>query len=115
MMIMDQKKEDIAARGRKFTGKVSSAKMSRTVIIVLERRIYNTKYERYHKRSTRIKAHVPAGMEVTEGDTVSVQETRPISKTKHFIITKIHPQGSSPENDNVQKEEAGTKKSAKQA
>jgi len=110
-----QKKENISMRGRKFTGKVTSAKMARTVVIVLQRRIYNTKYERYQKRSTSIKAHVPFGMEVSEGDTVTVQETRPISKTKHFQVIKIHTEEEKNGNEKTEKQSANSKENTKKA
>ena len=114
MIIMEaQKKENISARGRKFTGTVASTKMSRTAVVVLERKIYMPKYERYQKRRTRIHAHIPLGMEVGEGDTVTVQETRPISKTKHFIIIKNHNDNSESGEGNEEKKEAAPKKAKK--
>lgn len=105
-----QSQEKISTRGRRFTGKVASAKMSRTAVLVLERRIYNTKYERYQKRSTRIKAHIPHGMEVEEGDLVTVQETRPISKTKHFIIITNHTRTEDNSKEDKTKKEKKTAK-----
>lgn len=110
-----QKKESIPVRGRKFTGNVTSTKMARTAVLVLERRIYNTKYERYEKRNTRIKAHIPDGMHVDEGDKVSVQETRPISKTKHFMVIKNLTKDNENGNEKVEKETSTPKKSTKKA
>lgn len=74
-------------RGRTFTGKVVSDKMTKTVTVEWERRKYVPKYQRYEKRRTRIKAHNEMGAK--KGDTVEIQETRPISKTKNFIVTRI--------------------------
>jgi small subunit ribosomal protein S17 len=79
----------LSIRGRKFTGLVISDKMSKTVTVEWERRRYIPKYERYQKRRTRVKAHNPAAMNAEKGDIVVIEETRPISKTKNFIVTSI--------------------------
>ncbi|USN45958.1 MAG: 30S ribosomal protein S17 [Candidatus Woesearchaeota archaeon] len=81
--------QEIGTRGRVFSGVVTSAKMHRTVVVSWDRRKYDKKYERYEKRTTRVKAHVPEGMTVAVGATVTIAETRPISKTKHFIVTEV--------------------------
>lgn len=81
--------EKISTRGRTFKGKVISDKMNKTVTVEWERRKFIKKYERYEKRRTRIKAHNPETIEAEKGDTVQIEETRPISKTKNFIVTKI--------------------------
>lgn len=83
---MDKK---LSTRGRKFTGVVISDKMSNTVTVEWERRKFIKKYERYEKRRTRIKAHNPEGVDAEVGDTVIIEETKPISKTKNFLVTKI--------------------------
>jgi len=80
----------IIPRGRKFTGPIRTSRMTKTAIFEIERRKYLTKYERYEKRRTRIKVHVPEGMEIADGDIVTIHETRPLSKTKTFIIVENH-------------------------
>jgi len=82
-------KKPISTRGRKFTGIVVSDRMSKTVSVQWERRKYIPKFERYEKRRTKVKAHNPEEMNAQKGDTVIIEETRPISKTKNFIVTKI--------------------------
>ena len=82
-------KEKLATRGRKFTGTVISDKMSKTVTVEWERRKFIKKFERYEKRRTRIKAHNPEDVNAETGDVVQIEETRPISKTKNFLVTKI--------------------------
>ena len=72
--------------GRVFVGKVKSTKMHKTATIEWERLFYLKKYERYEKRKTKIKAHVPPCISVKEGDVVKIMESRPISKTKNFVI-----------------------------
>lgn len=79
-----------STRGRTFTGVVVSDKMSKTVTVEWARRNYIPKYERYEKRRTRVKAHNPDEIDAAEGDLVTIKETRPLSKTKHFIIIKKH-------------------------
>jgi len=83
---MDKK---ISTRGRKFTGVVISDKMSKTVTVEWERRKYVKKFERYEKKRTKVKAHNPEIINAEKGDMVQIEETRPISKTKNFIITQI--------------------------
>lgn len=85
----DSPSSAISLRGAEFTGTVTSAKAAKTVTVSWERRRFVPKYERYEKRSSKVKAHVPEGMTVREGDTVRIKECRPISKTKHFVVTHV--------------------------
>jgi small subunit ribosomal protein S17 len=80
------KGKPLATRGRTFVGKVISNKMTKTVTVEWERKKFVPKYQRYEKRRTRVKAHDPFGLKV--GDMVEIVETRPISKTKNFLVTK---------------------------
>ena len=80
--------ERITPHGRTFSGIVTSRRMQKTAKVTWERRVYLKKYERYEKRRSGVMAHVPGGIDVKEGDKVIIQECRPISKTKHFIIIK---------------------------
>ena len=100
----------IIPRGRKFTGPIHTSRMTKTAIFEMERRKYLPKYERYEKRRTRIKVHVPEGMEITDGDVVTIQETRPLSKTKTFVIVENHTQTGTLK---TRKEKAAARKSAK--
>jgi small subunit ribosomal protein S17 len=75
-----------STRGRTFTGIVTSDKMSKTVTVEWSRRHYIPKYERYEKRRSRVKAHNPETIDARVGDKVTIMETKPLSKTKHFII-----------------------------
>lgn len=81
--------QKLSTRGRKFIGEVVSDKMSKTVTVQWERRKYIPKYERYEKRRTKIKAHNPEEINAEKGDIVRIEETRPLSKTKNFIVTEI--------------------------
>ena len=75
-------------RGRTFVGFVKSDLMSKTVAVEFERREYVPKYERYAKKFTRIKAHNPDCIAAQKGDLVKVIETRPLSKTKNFVVVE---------------------------
>lgn len=80
---------NIRLRGRIFTGVVVSDKMMKTAVVEWPRRKYNRKYERFEVRRTRVKAHNPESISAKTGDTVRIAETRPISKTKNFVIIEI--------------------------
>lgn len=79
---------NISVRGRNFTGVVVSTKMAKTVTVEWERMKYLSKFERYEKRRTRIKAHQPECITLANGDKVEISECRPLSKTKKFVVTK---------------------------
>jgi small subunit ribosomal protein S17 len=79
----------VKLRGRVFTGLVVSAKMQKTVTVEWPRRRFNKKYERFEVRRTRVKAHNPESIDAKEGDTVKIGETRPLSKTKNFVVIEI--------------------------
>jgi ribosomal protein uS17 len=76
--------------GRAFTGIVVSDRMAKTVTVAWERRHYVPKYQRYERRYSKVKAHNPPEIDAKAGDKVTIMETRPISKTKHFIVIKKH-------------------------
>jgi small subunit ribosomal protein S17 len=76
-------------RGRVLTGTVTSDKMTRTVTVSWTRRIYVPKYERYEKRMSSVKAHNPDCIGAKKGDAVRLVETKPLSKTKHFMVVGI--------------------------
>ena len=83
------RKRKLKTHGRVFKGEVIR-KLKRRVTIMFERVLYVPKYERYEKRRTKIHARLPDCLDdVMIGDTVQIEETRPISKTIHFVVTKI--------------------------
>jgi small subunit ribosomal protein S17 len=77
-----------ATRGRIFEGTVIK-KFPTRVVLELERTVFLRKYERFYKKKTRIHAHLPATIDAQIGDLVQAQETRPLSKLIHFLVTKI--------------------------
>jgi len=80
---------DVSIRGRILTGVVHSTKMKRTIIVRREYLHYIKKYNRYEKRHKNIAAHLsPCFIGVAEGDTVTVGQCRPLSKTVRFNVLK---------------------------
>ena len=72
--------------GRLFTGVVTRSKAPKTVQVEFEKTFAVKKYERFEQRTTRIPAHNPECINAEVGDTVQIMETRPISKTKTFVV-----------------------------
>jgi small subunit ribosomal protein S17 len=67
-------------------GVVVSTKMNHTVIVSVERRIRHKKYKKYVTVRKRYAAHDQLG--VAEGDIVLIRETRPLSKTKRWRVSR---------------------------
>ena len=77
-----------AKNTRTLVGKVVSDKRDKTITVLIERR---TKHELYGKivaRSSKYHAHDEKG-EYKLGDVVEIAETRPISKTKAWVVTRL--------------------------
>lgn len=78
----------LTVRGRIFTGTIIKIGGFKTVTVEWPYQIYLPKYERYEKRRSRVKVHVPPCISVSKGDKVVIAECRPISKTKNFVVIK---------------------------
>jgi len=76
----------LKVRGVVLRGIVVSTAMQKTVVVERQRLHYLPKYERYEKRTSRYKAHLPPCIDVKKGDEVIIMECRPLSKTKHFVV-----------------------------
>ena len=76
----------IKIRGRVFEGVVVSNKMNKGVVVEWSYITKVKKYKRYMKNKTRVTAHLPPCILVKVGDRVRIGETRPISKTKSFVV-----------------------------
>ncbi len=68
-------------------GVVTSDKMKDTVVVQVTRYFKHAKYQKFIKQHKKYKAH-DAGNTCKIGEQVTIQETRPISKDKHFTIVK---------------------------
>ena len=80
---------NIRLHGRTFVGIVTKKNPNKTVRVEWPRTVYIKKYERYAPSRTRIKVHNPPCIDSQVGDTVKIVETRPISKTKHFVVVEV--------------------------
>ena len=70
------------------TGVVTSAKMEKTIIVNIERKVKHPVYGKFMKKSKSLVAHDEKN-ECAEGDTVKVMETRPLSKSKRWRLVEI--------------------------
>lgn len=73
---------------RTLTGRVISNKMDKTINVCIERNVKHPKYGKYLKRSTNLLAHDPENR-CREGDIVVIQEGRPISKRKAWLLLNV--------------------------
>ncbi len=73
---------------RSLTGRVVSDKMDKTVTVLVERRVKHPLYGKVIRLSKKYHAH-DEGNECREGDTVVIEECRPLSKTKAWKVTKL--------------------------
>jgi small subunit ribosomal protein S17 len=81
--------EGYPLRGRQFVGKVLRASTHKTAVIEWPRLFFIPKYQRYEKRRSKMSVHIPDSIKIEVGQMVRVVETRPISKTKNFIIVEV--------------------------
>jgi small subunit ribosomal protein S17 len=71
---------------RRLKGKVISAKSNKTVTVEIERKKIHPIYRKRYTSSKKFQVHDEIG--VAENDYVVIEETRPISKTKKWIVVK---------------------------
>jgi small subunit ribosomal protein S17 len=72
---------------RVLTGRVTSDKMDKTVTVLVDRRVMHPLYKKFIRRSKNYAAHDEANLCKT-GDTVRIEECRPISKRKTWIVVE---------------------------
>jgi small subunit ribosomal protein S17 len=73
---------------RTASGTVTSNKMDKTITVLVERRIKHQLYGKYIKRSKKIHAHDEEN-QCQEGDLVTIEETKPISKNKAWKLSSV--------------------------
>ena len=69
-------------------GIVVSDKMDKTVVVEIRERVQHPLYKKIISKSKRFKAH-DENNQCGVGDTVLIQETRPMSRDKHFRVVEI--------------------------
>ena len=73
---------------RTLVGQVVSDKRSKTITVLVERRVTHALYGKIVPRSSKYHAHDEKG-EYKLGDVVEIAESRPISKTKSWVVTRL--------------------------
>lgn len=73
---------------RTVTGRVVSDKMDRTITVLVERKVKHPLYGKFIKRSTKFHAHDEKN-ECHTGDMVTIEQCRPISKSKSWTLVEV--------------------------
>ena len=70
------------------TGKVTSNKMDKTIVVAIEEHVKHPLYNKIVKRTYKLKAH-DENNECSIGDIVKVMDTRPLSKDKRWRLVEV--------------------------
>lgn len=76
----------LPTRGKLLYGKIAALKAKGLAVIERDYYQYVPKYSRYEKRRSRIHAHLPPCVSVSEGEQVVAAECRPLAKTISFVV-----------------------------
>jgi small subunit ribosomal protein S17 len=89
-MMMTEIPIEIQKRARRKVriGKVVSNKMSKSIVVAVERQVAHALYKKYFRRTTKLMAH-DEKQEAGIGDTVKIMETRPMSARKRWRLVEI--------------------------
>lgn len=90
--------EEIKKRGQRKerVGQVISSRMAKTIVVSVERRFPHAKFKKIITRFKKLYAHDEKS-EAKAGDTVRIQETRPLSKLKRWRLVEIVQRGEAAE------------------
>jgi small subunit ribosomal protein S17 len=77
-----------AAERQTKVGRVVSDRMEKTIVVEVERHVQDVRYKRTVKRTSRFMAH-DEKRAAKVGDRVRIEETRPLSKRKRWILRDI--------------------------
>lgn len=85
-----QPDKTVSTRGRRveLQGEVIANKMDKTISVLVYRMVRHAKYGKYIRKSSVIKAH-DEKKQCKVGDTVTIHETKPISKSKRWALTSV--------------------------
>ena len=72
---------------RKITGVVTSTKMQKTIVVRVDTHMTHPKYKKRYKVSNKFYAHDESEI-AQEGDTVTIVESRPLSKLKRWTLVQ---------------------------
>lgn len=73
---------------RSVIGTVVSNKMDKTIVVEVERKVKHPLYGKYMKKFSRMCAHDDTNV-CKVGDIVKIKQSRPISKTKHWVLVQV--------------------------
>ena len=73
---------------RTLKGEVISNKMDKSIVVMIERKVKHPVYGKYVVKSSKLKAH-DENNDCNIGDTVTIAETRPLSKSKSWALQSI--------------------------
>jgi len=76
------------SKTRTLQAKVISAKMDKSIVVAIERKVKHPLYGKFMKRTTKLHAHDETN-QCSEGDVVLISECRPLSKTKSWTLVEI--------------------------
>lgn len=76
------------SNARTMVGKIVSDKMQKTIVVMVERTVKHPKYGKIMKRRTKLHAHDENQIGKI-GDTVKICESRPLSKTKCWVLVEV--------------------------
>ena len=75
-------------KGHELVGRVVSNQCDKTITVLVETYVNDSKYHKRVKYSKKYAAHDEKNV-ASVGDTFRIQETRPLSKTKHFRLVEV--------------------------
>jgi len=84
----EEKVISLRTRRKVRIGKVVSNKMSKSIVVAVERQVAHALYKKYFRRTTKLMAH-DEKQEAGIGDTVKIMETRPMSARKRWRLVDI--------------------------
>jgi len=79
---------EVKTNPRTVVGKVMSNKMQKTIVVMVERIVKHPKYGKIMKRRSKLHAH-DENQQCNIGDTVRIQESRPLSKLKNWVLVDV--------------------------
>ena len=83
-----QTPQAVTKNTRTLVGRVVSDKRSKTITVLVERRVTHELYGKIIGRSRKYHAHDETNQDQT-GDVVEIAEDKPISKTKSWVVTRL--------------------------
>jgi len=89
-MTTETQSAPVAERGKKteLVGKVTSAKMEKTIVVEVQRLVQHPKYRRVVRISKKFYAH-DEKREAKQGDTVTIVSARPLSRLKRWRLKEV--------------------------